>query len=74
MIEAEWSALVCERKAAESQGKVATDAFRLAAEVRRQLMLLDRELASTMRYKPAPASSSPPSLAEHLRRRGAGAE
>jgi hypothetical protein len=69
MIDAEWQAWVCERKAAEANARVATEALRLAAEFRRQLMLLDRDLARTTTSPAAmKAKTGVPqlSLDEHL--------
>lgn len=66
MINAEWQALKleAEAEAAGAPAKERYNALHLAAEFRRQLLLLDRDLTSTTRYKPAPAPSSPPSLTE----------
>lgn len=59
MIGAEWQALVCEHNAANADARTATEALRLAAEYRRQLMLLDRDLALTTRKPPSPAKPKP---------------
>jgi hypothetical protein len=62
MVSAEWQALVCEHnaaKAAEADAEAATKALRLAAEFRRQLMLLDRDLAATMRKPRERARAKP---------------
>ena len=66
MIGAEWQALVCEHNAANADVRAATEALRLAAEFRRQLLLLDRDLAQTARKPPQPPLQQPKTLAQHL--------
>jgi hypothetical protein len=69
MIEAEWNKLRCEHEARSATGKAAYELMKLAAEWSRQLLLLDRALASaTPRPVPAKARPGPPqlSLEDHL--------
>jgi hypothetical protein len=81
MVQAEWSALVCDRRVAEAEARVAEakgaraktnaakdglEAMRRAAEFRRMLILLDRDL-NRATPRPAPTPAAPPkTLAEHL--------
>jgi hypothetical protein len=80
MIDAEWSALICDRRAAEadrraaeatsaraktSAAKDARDALSQAVNFRRLLLLLDRDLARAT-PRPAPPTERSPSLAEVL--------
>ena len=58
LIRVEWAALESEETARTLKGKAKIDALRLAAEYRRQMLLLDRDLARTL-PKPAPQSASP---------------
>src|SRR6516164_11579003 len=53
MIEAEWSALQAEAEARQLTGKLRLASLRIAAEHRRQLLLLDRDLAATTRARAA---------------------
>jgi hypothetical protein len=70
MISAEWQKLRCENEAQRATGKDAYDLMRLAAEWSRQLILLDRNLASaTPRPSQSKASKPGPSqitLEQHL--------
>jgi hypothetical protein len=66
MIDAEWNAYVCEIKAHEADPATAAKMLRLAAEWRRQLLLLDRDLDLTCRRSLEPSSERPKTLAEHL--------
>jgi hypothetical protein len=66
MIGAEWQALVCEHNATNADARAAIEALRLAAEFRRQLLLLDRDLAQTTRKPPQQPPQQPKTLAQHL--------
>jgi hypothetical protein len=72
MVAVEWSALEAEATARTLSGRPQIDALKLGAEFRRQLLLLDRDLAWATRAREAAASAVPAistsakSLAEHL--------
>jgi len=74
MIEAEWSALLSEAEARQLEGKLRLASLRIAAEHRRQLLLLDRDLVVAIRERErreeraAGHQVAPASLAEHLGR------
>jgi len=70
LIAAEWMALKTERDAAAVQGRDRIDLMRLAAEHRRQVLLLNRDIERTIR-PPDAEPARPPSLAEYLAMRGA---
>jgi hypothetical protein len=64
MVNAEWQALLLERKAAEATTDwVATHSLRLGAEFRRILLLLDRDFDRTT---PKPPPSTPSRRARRL--------
>jgi hypothetical protein len=68
MINAEWRALVCENKATNAEAGAAMRQEQLATEWRRQLLLLDRDLAATMRKPPqAPVEVVPPDPLEYAK-------
>jgi hypothetical protein len=69
MLTSEWTALQLEAKAKNETGKAALDMLRVAAEYRRQLLLLDKELAGTTRRQPAARPRPGPgqiTLEEHI--------